>query len=281
MKPTAIPSPDRSGPRRGPRKRRRRVRRRAGYLPLPVTVLTLLLLAVLLVCGVLYIKEHVFPSPQGPDQNLSAVSPEDAGPDLPAGEAAEPDRYQGEEPAPSGSASAVVVIDPGHGGVQPGCEFDGVLEKDITLAVSLLLREELEERGVTVILTRDGDEDVELEDRCAIANEAGADLFVSIHCNSFTEDASVSGFEGYYYQSPAGKRLAERILQAAADRSVRTRHVKEENYLVLRDTSMPSALLEIGFLSNKGEREKLLSADYQAELAGAVAEGILDTLGLS
>ena len=205
-------------------------------------VLVLITLITLLTCGILYINEHFFMST---DASFSK------------------------------EMSTIVTVDAGHGGIQPGCEFDNVLEKDITLTVSLLLKEELKSQDITVILTRSSDETVDLEKRCEIANAANSDFFVSIHCNSFVEDVSINGFEGYYYNNSQGKQLAELILQAAQSHSIKTRYIHEENYRVLRDTNMPSVLLEIGFLSNKVEREKLQNTDYQAEIAKSIAEGII------
>ncbi len=260
------------------RRRKRRVRRLVAYGLLLLSIAAAFLLAALLVCGVLYVREHFLPLSAAGDTG-GTVDAAGAGTGAPAS-GGELSRHQassyGNAAPPEGPEKepVVVTIDAGHGGVQPGCEFDGVTEKEITLAVALLLRDELERRGFAVVMTRDGDTDVGLEDRCRIANEAGADFFVSIHCNSYTDDRSVSGFEGYYYKEQDGKRLAECIVQSARERSIQTRAVKEENYLVLRGTDMPAALLEIGFLSNGAERDRLRTAAYQAEIAGAVADGI-------
>lgn len=227
----------------------------------------LALMIILMVCGVLYIKEHLAHTPDSEssagstdiftdDETLSGT------PIIPA--------------APTVTGKVKVVLDAGHGGTEPGCEFTGVLEKNITLAVTLALKEKLEESGIDVVLTREGDQDVSLDERCAIANAASADLFVSIHCNSYIDDTSINGFEGYYYQDENSKRLADLILGAAGNYpSIKTRNVKEENYKVLRDTKMPATLLEIGYLSNKAERTNLQSSEYQNTLAQAIFEGII------
>ena len=176
--------------------------------------------------------------------------------------------------SPTVSNIAVVVLDAGHGGIEPGCEFSGVLEKDIVLSVTLLLQEKLEDMGITVILTRDTDEDVSLSKRSEIANAADADCFISIHCNSYTEDTRINGFEGYYYQSEEGQYLSECILSAAKKHHINVRKTKEENYQVLRESATPATLLEIGFLSNPEERQALSDTDYQNTLSTAIAEGI-------
>ena len=172
-----------------------------------------------------------------------------------------------------------IILDAGHGGVDSGCGFDNVFEKDITLSVTLALKEKLEGAGVDVALTRTDDQAVGLDDRCVIANASGADLFVSIHCNSYTS-ASVKGFEGYYLNGDSdGKRLAELVLSAAkSDPRITTRNVKEEDFRVLRKTTMPAALFEIGYLSNETERAELQTGEYQAAIAQAIFDGIVALL---
>lgn len=241
-----------------------------AYVLQGVIFFALALMIVLMVCGVLYIKEHLAHTP---DSELSA-----GGTDIFTND----DTLSGTPImpiAPTIPGNARVALDAGHGGIEPGCEFMGVLEKDITLSVTLALKEKLKEYGVDVVLTREGDQDVSLDERCAIANTASADLFVSIHCNSYIDDTSIKGFEGYYYQDANGKRLADLILSATENYpSIKTRSVKEENYKVLRDTEMPAVLLEIGYLSNKAERTDLQSSEYQDTLAQVIFEGIIATL---
>ena len=245
-------------------RKKRGVRLAVAYALRCLIGLLALTLAVLLVCGILYVKEHL-------DSHADNGSTEtlDTGKDTTRNEEAE-NTSQPQSP----TDEYTVVLDAGHGGVQSGCAFDGVLEKDITLAVTLLAAEKLRAEGVTVILTREDDTDVSLDRRCQIANDASADLFVSFHCNSY-EDSSVSGFEGYYHNGTKGQRLAEYILAAAGALGIKTRHVKDANYQVIRDTTMPAALMEIGFLSNPAERAKLQSEDYQTTIAQAIADGVL------
>lgn len=250
------------------KKKKRGVRLAIAYAMQALIALLALTLISLLVCGVMYVHEHLAQDPaEGTQKGDTAADPVVS-------------HGKEEEPKPEGpvDSSCVVVLDAGHGGIQPGCVLDGVLEKDITLAVALLTAEKLRTMGVTVILTRETDMDVSLEERCRIANDADAALFVSIHCNSF-EDTSISGFEGYYHDSADGKRLAEYIMNAADALSIKTRNVKDENYQVLRDTAMPSALMEIGFLSNPNERAELQTADYRNTIAQAIADGIARMLG--
>ena len=172
-----------------------------------------------------------------------------------------------------------IILDAGHGGIDSGCEFDNVFEKDITLSVTLALKEKLEGIGIDVVLTRADDQAVDLDDRCVIANASGADLLVSIHCNSYTS-ASVKGFEGYYLNGDLdGKRLAELVLSAAkSDPRITTRNVKEDTFRVLRKTTMPAALFEIGYLSNETERAELQTGEYQAAIVQAIFDGIVALL---
>ncbi len=255
------------------RERMKRKRRRFAVAFLVRAGIALFAAAILalMVCGALYIGERLEKDGENGEPAGGADTSEGGGAEDLEGDAEGGDTEDSE-------ASAVVVIDAGHGGVQSGCVFDGVMEKDITLSVAKLAREKLSEAGVTVIMTRDGDEDVSLDERCEIANSAGAELFVSIHCNSFTEDEGVSGFEGYYHLGTEGKRLAEYIMEKAVGLGVKTRRVKDANYQVLRETDMPAALMEIGFLSNPGERETLQTEEYQDTIAEAVAQGVMKML---
>lgn len=194
-----------------------------------------------------------------------------------------PEKTLEQEPTASPTVSPVssekdlgllVALDAGHGGVQPGCVAGEVLEKDITFAVTMQLKEKLEEMGFSVLLTRKGDEDIELAERADIANQSDACCFVSIHCNWYEEDASVSGLDCYYFGDEAAKALAESILERISNASITTRDIKEENFQVLRETNMPATLIELGFMTNPEELESLTSAEYQEKLAIAIAEGI-------
>ena len=247
--------------------KKRGIRLFIAYALQVIIVLLCLLSLILIICGCLYIREHLVSAlPSDDDQSYVTNG---------FGEVAGIGTWDDQATAPTIPRAVTVVLDAGHGGTQSGCEFDGVLEKDITLAVTLSLKEKLEESGINVVLTRADDQHVSLDERCAIANASNADLFVSIHCNSYTDDISIKGFEGYYYQDTDGKKLAELILSAAGNYpSIKTRNVKEENYQVLRETEVPAVLLEIGYLSNAAERADLQSSEYQNTLAQAIFEGI-------
>lgn len=171
----------------------------------------------------------------------------------------------------------IVTVDPGHGGNDPGCGEESALEKDIVLPISMEVKRLLEEAGVTVVMTRQTDEGVSLDQRAVIANEAGSDLFVSIHCNSFEGEAR--GMDCYYHRAEPAKQLAQAILDKAAELGIATREVQKNNYQVLWDTDMTAVLVETGFVTNPEEYVLLRSEEYQKRLAQAVAGAVLDALG--
>ena len=181
---------------------------------------------------------------------------------------------------------ATVILDPGHGGSDGGAVavLDGteIAEKDIDTAVSEMVKVLLERQNIEVLLTRTEDVDMDLKERTRFANETGADLFVSLHCNTSEADSSVEGLECYYeVQGNKGKELADNIMNAAkASGNIKTRELRTEMMYVVRFTDMPAALVEMGFMSNPEELKKLCRSSYQQILADAIAEGILDTLGL-
>lgn len=170
-----------------------------------------------------------------------------------------------------------VVLDPGHGGAQPGCVIGEQQEKDIDMAISQRLKLQLEQMGFDVIMTRSSDADIGLSERAEIANEAQGDCFVSIHCNSY-EDSSVSGLECYYFRSAEGKELAEAISRATSASSILTREIKEGNFQVLREADMPAVLIEVGYMTNPEELASLASDAYQQRLAESIADGIADLM---
>jgi N-acetylmuramoyl-L-alanine amidase len=173
----------------------------------------------------------------------------------------------------------VVIIDPGHGGKDSGAiGIGGVLEKDVILPISKRIAEVLERNGIQVIMTRDSDYFVTLPGRVTMAQRANADVFVSIHANSAgASRPEVSGLETYHYDS--GLRLAQivhrKILQSL---NVRDRKVRKARFYVLRKTSMPSILVETGFLTGRDDAAKLRTSAYQNQMADAIAQGILQYL---
>lgn len=184
----------------------------------------------------------------------------------------------------------LVVVDAGHGGPDPGVVRDGVREKDITLAVALRLAEFLEQGGARVLLTRDKDCDVakpdtgegkpwkrrDLEGRVAVANENGADIFVSVHVNSFQEDNEHGAQTFSQPGCPDGRRLAGAIQSELQTLLRNTNRVqKEGDYFTGRATKMPSVVVEIGFLTNPREFSLLQQPDYQSKVAFAIYAGLV------
>ena len=180
--------------------------------------------------------------------------------------------------------SGAIVIDPGHGGSDAGAIGPtGVREKDVSLGVALKLRDFLEEQGDPVIMTRTTDRDVhspqatngqELQARVSKAPSDAA-MFISIHCNAFSNPAS-NGMETYFYTgSSLGRRLAK-LINEELERygGLFNRGVKSANFYVLKHSSMPATLLELGFVTNPEEEQFLANEDYQASLARAILTGI-------
>ena len=169
-----------------------------------------------------------------------------------------------------------VCIDPGHGGADPGACYHGLREADIVLAVAGLLEIELMARGHLVAMTRRRDDFIDLYRRAAYANEVGAALFVSIHCNAAV-NPEAHGMEVFHFaRSPRGEALARQILGTMARRfpDHRNRGVKPATFAVLRKTKMPAALVELEFLSNLAGSAFLSEPANQRRLARAIADGI-------
>lgn len=170
-----------------------------------------------------------------------------------------------------------VTVDPGHGGIDPGCGEEGSLEKDIVLPISMKLKALLEQAGVTVVMTRTTDQTVSLDDRAIMANNAASDLFVSIHCNSY--EGVARGMDCYYHKNDSAKLLAQAILDRAGELGIVTRQVQKNNYQVLWDTDMPAVLVETGFLTDPDDRAALLDPAHQDTVARAIADAVLAYLG--
>ena len=186
----------------------------------------------------------------------------------------------------------VVVLDPGHGGYDGGAEgVNGVLEKDVTLKIALLMKQQLESQHVTVVLTRDSDEvswpSVEISDltaRTNISNESGGDLFVSLHTNSseVMNDGS-NGTEIWTMMiNNANISLANHLeKQLETLNYTQNRGVKDESerpLAVLKKNYLPAVLVEMGFLSDTEDCSYLSSADGQKAIAKALSQGIIETL---
>ncbi|NEQ22568.1 MAG: N-acetylmuramoyl-L-alanine amidase [Microcoleus sp. SIO2G3] len=170
----------------------------------------------------------------------------------------------------------VVMIDPGHGGKDPGTiGIGGVQEKNVILPISQEVAAILEQQGVQAVLTRTSDYFVSLEGRVQMADRAKANLFVSIHANAISlSRPDVNGLETYYYSS--GQRLAQTIHNSILQSvDVSDRRVRQARFYVLRKSSMPSVLVEVGFLTGREDSAKLADPNYRSQVAQAIARGIL------
>ena len=176
-----------------------------------------------------------------------------------------------------------VVIDPGHGGYDAGSVgINGTIEKNATLSISLKLGAILEKKGFNVVYTRESDKVTwpsdnkkDLAARAAIANEASADIFISIHLNTFHME-EVRGTETYYNKvSIEGKKIAELIQkQIVNDVNLKDRGTQPGNFSVLKKVTAPAVLIELGYISNRSEESLLNSISYQNKISGAIADGI-------
>jgi N-acetylmuramoyl-L-alanine amidase len=177
-----------------------------------------------------------------------------------------------------------VVIDPGHGGPDPGAVgIAGLRETDVVLDVSLQLARLLQSRGVEVVLTRTTEVDVDLPPRVALANSSGADVFISVHANALSMDRpDVNGIESFYFE-PAGNRA--RALAAAVQQQMLAispgspdRGVRTARFFVIRRTVMPSTLVEMGFVTGSLDAPRLMDANFRRQMAVALATGVLTYL---
>lgn len=182
-----------------------------------------------------------------------------------------------EEEAPAGTVP-VVFIDAGHGGNDGGCFKGDIVEKDINLAIAGLVQDRLEALGYKVVMSRSDDIYVAKEDRVKSANSVNADIYISIHQN-FSDVESAGGMEVWYDGTDTqrdSRRLALLVSQqtarstGAVEREIRG----DADFHVTGSTRMPSCLIETGFLSNKEERAKLVSKEYQEKLASGIVQGI-------
>ena len=172
-----------------------------------------------------------------------------------------------------------IVVDPGHGGSDPGATGpSGMREKTVNLIIAEKLISLLREAGATVVVTRSGDQTVNNQRRVDLINDSNADIMVSIHANAFSNPAS-NGTETFYC-ARNGNSLASRALAIQIQREMvaalglRNRGVKESNFFVLTNSGIPSALIEIAFISNPAEERILLDPGAQERAAVALYSGI-------
>lgn len=190
----------------------------------------------------------------------------------------------------------VVVLDPGHGGIDGGANCPGFLEKDINLAIAKRIKIKLQNKGVKVILTREKDvalnnlfietlsrHQQDLWARVGIIKKANPDLFLSIHVNANPRRPTTTGPMVFFNKKvPASANLADTVqekLNAAAAKNGLKKHLATPaNYFILNNTPYPGAIIETGFITNSREKQLLQSNDYQQQVADAIVESVLQYL---
>ena len=188
-----------------------------------------------------------------------------------------------------------IFLDPGHGGSDSGAVENGVREKDLTLSVYNKVSSRLASLGYTVLTSRNTDKDVGLVSRADQANKSNADMFLSIHFNAGGRGTAY-GIEAYYYKHEQGyepeinkdnhnsperieksRKLANKIQQNLLYKTgAYDRGVKRASFAVLRETSIPSILVELGFIDNQEEVNKIKTNEYQEKLADGIVDGIVE-----
>ncbi|AUS96621.1 hypothetical protein CDQ84_08085 [Clostridium thermosuccinogenes] len=185
--------------------------------------------------------------------------------------------------------NTIVAIDPGHGGNDYGTYYEELKEKNITLDVSLKLGELLDKSGVKVIFSREKDVNVELKDRINMANEAGADVFISVHVNGMEDNPEVHGSETLYFNTGKygdeildSEKLAllvqEKMVEKlqTSDRGI----IERPKLAVLRLAEVPAVIAELAYISNPSDRSKLESQEYRLKAAEALHDAIIEALRL-
>jgi N-acetylmuramoyl-L-alanine amidase len=169
-----------------------------------------------------------------------------------------------------------VVLDPGHGGKDPGSKWYGITEKSLTLDLAKRTQSILKSKGVPVTLTRTSDVFIELEDRAAMANQSARTIFVSLHFNAH-RDRSIKGIESFYYPGSEDSRLLANSIQGELGGRILTRNrgIKPSRLKVLEATKGTAALVECGFISNRWECQRSASAWLRQVLAEEIVQGIL------
>lgn len=188
----------------------------------------------------------------------------------------------------------IVVVDPGHGGIDPGCHLDDVTEKEISLSVALLLAEELSNLGGKVFLTRTADVELssfgrsmrtrhgrDLEGRVLLAESYKGELLVSLHVNAANSEKMGGGMVFYHPGSFESRKLAASILKHLREVTPGDQNAAlPADFFVLRRAAMPAVLVEMGFLTHRQDRAVLVSPQGQKRLAAAIARGIEEYLSV-
>lgn len=185
----------------------------------------------------------------------------------------------------------IIVLDPGHGGPDPGAVQGEAIEKDISLSVSLKLRDYLQQQGALVVMTRETDIDLadkelkgysrrkvqDLKRRLELINHSEADFFASIHLNAIPSSkwkGAQTFYSGHFKESKRGARFIQEELRRNLENTNREAKTSDSIYIV-KNAEIPGVLVEIGFLSNPTEREMLRQDEYQEQVAASIYQGIM------
>lgn len=253
-----------------------------------------IMMGVLLVIGMLILAKL---AAMMTDARRTASLPEDdisGQPDVLSGTGSEETLLSGNTAGERQPGQECIVIDPGHGGADPGkVGINGALEKDINLQMAYILKEQLEAEGFYVILTRTSDYisgnengDVtkvqDLQNRIRLIAEEEPLMVISIHQNSYPQE-SVCGAQVFYYETSEEARLLAECIQRqlilAADDGNHRQAKGNTSYFLLKKTPVTTVIVECGFLSNWREAALLQQEDYQRLMTGAIVDGILEYLG--
>lgn len=188
-------------------------------------------------------------------------------------------------------AGEIILLDPGHGGPDGGAGDSSALEKDIALNISLILRDYLQQQGALVVMTREEDKDLapegtrgysrrkveDLKKRVDMINTSGANFFVSVHLNAISS-SRWSGAQTFYTpqfkeNAKAAKFIQEELIVNLENTNRKAKPIN--NVYILKYAKKPGVLVEVGFLSNPAEKQKLKQAEYQEKVAASIYNGIM------
>lgn len=184
------------------------------------------------------------------------------------------------QPPPQGTLSGLkIAVDGGHGGKETGTMAGSdVIEKDINYSIALKVKAELEALGATVVMMRNDDETITVEQRVDRAHANGVDMYLACHHNSAAPNPSPNGVETYFnapFSQPLASAIQAQLGQILADRGAKSSTGKY-NFVVTRERQYPAVLIEYGFLSNPTEEQKIMNPDHQQAMAKATAQGVLN-----
>ncbi len=177
-----------------------------------------------------------------------------------------------------------IVVDPGHGGSDPGAGevgYSKIPEKMIVLDIGQEMQKQLQSCGAEVVMTRSGDTFISLDRRAALAEQTGASLLVSVHADSAPNNGSAFGPTIYIARnaSSTSQKVAKQIDKSLKEAGLSSRGIRRADYRVLAKHSRPAVLVECGFLTNYSDASRLNSKWYRQKVAHAIVDGINDSLG--